>query len=189
MTPRLLVLGTVTLLIATACSPGSQEQPEAIAHRDVPFQLLETTTTTREQPADETADRFDVYLVAGDRLVAAPRSTDQPPSAPLALRALIAGPTTAETQLGITTAIPGGTRLLRVHRDAGTLEIDLTRGLMSSGADGTLAIGQLVLTSTSLPGIEGVRISIDGAPVEVPTGDGSLSHDAVGRDDYANLLD
>jgi hypothetical protein len=188
MTSRLLILGALLVLLVTACSPGSQEEPEAIARRDVPFQLLETTTTTREPPADDTAQRFDVYLVSGDRLVASSRSTDASPTAVSALRALIVGPTTADDQLGIGTAIPPATRLVAVARDAEMLDIDLSREFMSSASDGSLAVGQLVLTATSLPGIERIRFRIDGMPVEVPTGDGALAHGPVTRDDYANLL-
>lgn len=190
MRPRGLAAGAVLAALLAACSPGAQEQPDVIAKRDVPFQLLDTTSTsTHASEPDDAAPDFSIYLVAGERLVALPRSSNgAPPSPGTALHALLEGATDVEDQVGITSAIPNGTRILRLTRSGPELGIDLARGIITPAADETLAVGQLVLTATSLAGIEQVRFRVDGTTVQVPTGDGTLAEGAVTRAQYEELL-
>ena len=55
-----------------------------------------------------------------------------------------------------------------------------------AGGNQLLATAQVVFTVTEFPGVEAVRITADGSPVEVPTDDG-LTDEPVGRDDYASV--
>jgi spore germination protein GerM len=56
------------------------------------------------------------------------------------------------------------------------------------GDEQLLAVAQLVCTLTARPGVGPVSFTLEGAPVDVPTGDGSLTSGPVSRDDYADLL-
>jgi hypothetical protein len=49
-------------------------------------------------------------------------------------------------------------------------------------------VGQLVLTATSVPGIDAVRLTLTGDPVEAPLPDGELTSDPLTADDYAVFL-
>ena len=51
-----------------------------------------------------------------------------------------------------------------------------------------LAMGQLVLTVTSAPGIEAVQVGAAGEAVEVPLPGGALTDRPVTADDYAIFL-
>jgi spore germination protein GerM len=181
------LVGVVTLmLLAAACDPGTQSQPEAIPRRDVPFGLLDTTSTTAEQP-ETGAEPFTVYLAANDRLVAVNRSVDGTPQPAAVLHTLLDGPTPAEARYGIVSAIPSGTRLRRVTRRGSVLTIDLARDFFTNGEDSKIAVAQLVWTATGLPGIEAVRFRVGGTPVQVPTGSGALGAGALTREDFPQV--
>jgi hypothetical protein len=55
-----------------------------------------------------------------------------------------------------------------------------------AGGNQLLASAQVVFTVTGFPGVEAVRITADGSPVQVPTDDG-LTAEPVGRDDYRSV--
>ena len=56
----------------------------------------------------------------------------------------------------------------------------------AAGGNQLLATAQVVFTVTEVPGVEAVRITADGSPVEVPTDDG-LTAEPVSREDYASV--
>jgi spore germination protein GerM len=49
-------------------------------------------------------------------------------------------------------------------------------------------VGQIVLTATSLPGVRGVRLTLDGEPLEAPLPSGELTSAPLTAEDYAALL-
>lgn len=53
--------------------------------------------------------------------------------------------------------------------------------------DQVLALGQIVLTLTGLPGVGRVRFEIDGESVATPLPDGTSTEDSVSREDYRSL--
>ncbi|MDQ3980678.1 MAG: GerMN domain-containing protein, partial [Actinomycetota bacterium] len=68
-----------------------------------------------------------------------------------------------------------------------------TVGLSSTFAEATGAtqldlIVELVCTLTAQPGIGQVRFELRGERIEIPRGDGSLTAEAVSRDDYRGLI-
>jgi spore germination protein GerM len=184
------VIGSVCLIAAlvASCSPGGQDRPDAIADRDVPFQLLDTTSTTTIEPSASTASTLSLYFVLDDRLVSVSRQATDSPGADGLLRSLLDGPTGDEASFGVTTAIPSGTRVSGVDRSGGALVVELSSDLATTDNTSVLAVGQLVLTASGLPGVERVRFEIDGKPVQVPKGDGTLASGAVTPQDYQELL-
>ena len=71
----------------------------------------------------------------------------------------------------------------------GVAQVDLLPAITSLGGDEQLiAVAQLVCTLTGRPGVGLVSFTLEGFPIDVPTGDGSLTTGPVSRDDYANLL-
>jgi spore germination protein GerM len=67
----------------------------------------------------------------------------------------------------------------------GTATVDLAEAFTLAGQeDQAAAIAQLVYTLTARPGIGRVAFTLDGEVVEVPRGDGTLTTDALTRDDF-----
>jgi spore germination protein GerM len=110
-----------------------------------------------------------VYLVHGHltdlgwrgRLVAEPRHEARSPRA--ALLALLHGPTAAERARGISSALPAGTRLIRVRVAQGTAIVGFTGGSRRAWLTGGFyATAQVVYTLTARPGIDRVRMRVRG---------------------------
>ncbi|HZB21324.1 MAG TPA: GerMN domain-containing protein, partial [Blastococcus sp.] len=57
-----------------------------------------------------------------------------------------------------------------------------------SGAAGRRAVAQLVLTATSLQGVDAVQLTIGGEPVEAPLPTGELTSAPLTAADYAVFL-
>lgn len=181
-------IAIASLVVAgAACGISDQSEPDAIDRRDVPFELLASTTSPPPTTVATAEAAFPIVLVAGERLVELTRAVPVPAGARQVLRSLLAGPTSAEAAVGVSTAIPSGTRIVSASRRGGSLRIDLA-GLVLSGGDQTNAVGQIVLTATAIDGIARVRFRVDGEPVQVPTGDGTLVPGPVTRTDYEALL-
>ena len=56
-----------------------------------------------------------------------------------------------------------------------------------TATDSPLTVAQVVLTITSVPGIDTVRLTRDYAPIDVPRANGSLTSELLTSDDYASL--
>ncbi len=185
---RALALGIAAALIA-ACSPGAQDQPEVIDDTEVPFQLLDTTSTSAPTPSTSVLDPQTLFFVVDEELVPVSRGDTEGDDPLMLLRNLVAGPTPSESALGIGTAIPSGTRIRRARvRGDGTLVVQLVTDLDGAEGGSALAIGQLVLTAAGDPDVERVLFQLDGEPVQVPQGDGTLVQGPVSPRDYAELL-
>jgi spore germination protein GerM len=110
-----------------------------------------------------------VYLVHGHltalgwrgRLVAEPRREARSPRA--ALLALLHGPTAAERARGIRSALPAGTRLVRLRVARGTATVGLAGGSRRAWLmGGFYATAQIVYTLTARAGIERVWMRVRG---------------------------
>jgi hypothetical protein len=71
----------------------------------------------------------------------------------------------------------------------GTASIQITPSSQSPSADRLpLAVGQLVLTVTSVDGVDRVTFLQDGAPIEAPLPGGARTAQPVTAADYSSLL-
>ena len=179
----LLLLGTALLLALAGC--GSEEAvslgPPASTDANV-------STTTQTTPATVP---LKVWFARGDGLVAVER--DHAPTAAVAkaaVQALLSGPSAAERASGLGTAIPAGTKLLGISLHDGVATVDLTSEYQTGGGSLSmqLRLGQVVYTLTEFPTVKKVLFHLDGAPVDVFSGEGIVLAGAVSRSDYADLL-
>lgn len=169
----------VALLLA-ACGVPVDDAPRALPSTAV------AATTAAAVPGS--AASAVVWLVRDDRIT--PRRTPVPPPGDpeAALRALLerlpAAPGRARS------AIPAGTRLLSVVTESGVATLDLSPEFAATGGDELrLAVAQVVFTATEPGGgITGVRLRIEGEPVDVPLRDASLSDEPLSRAEYADLV-
>ena len=107
------------------------------------------------------------------------------------LRESLYGLTPSEIDFGITTAIPTGTDLNSVVVDDGIATVDLTSEFDDGGGSFsvTARLAQLVYTVTAYdPAITGVRLQLDGEPVEVFSGEGLILDDPMTREGFEDFL-
>ncbi|HET7720001.1 MAG TPA: GerMN domain-containing protein, partial [Acidimicrobiales bacterium] len=158
----------------------------------------ETTVTTTETPATTPATtaagttQVSVWLARGEKLEPVTRVV---PSVPRigaeAVKALLAGPTAAETRDGFTTAVPKETRFLDLTIDAaGIAKVDLSRDFESGGGTLglTLRLAQVACTVGQFPTVKGVRFALNGELVNVFSGNGIVIDRPVTCDSYREVL-
>lgn len=106
------------------------------------------------------------------------------------LDALIDGPSDAEAANGLGSAVPSTTEVLAVTVDGDTALVDLSEDFAAIGGERELrAVGQLVLTVTTFPGVRQVMVRLNGRPTDLQLPDGSFADGPVALSDYAPLLD
>ena len=105
------------------------------------------------------------------------------------MKALLEGPTALETEAGMFTGIPEGTRFLGLTIDSGVAFVDLSSEYESGG--GSLAmftrLAQVVFTLTQFPSVDGVRFKLDGELVDILGGEGFIVDKPLSRDDYEDM--
>ncbi len=122
-------------------------------------------------------------------LVAVHRPADATPTLSALLGSLLPGPTEAETQSGLATAINISPVLNQVTISGSAAKIDLASTFGDiRGQEQILAVAQIVMTAVSYPGIDAAQISLDGVPADVPLADGTLASRPLVRSDYEHLL-
>nr|WP_231134125.1 GerMN domain-containing protein [Motilibacter deserti] len=105
-----------------------------------------------------------------------------------AVRALDDGPDEASQARGLTTALPPPLTLTVLDVTDGVVTIDLggeANGL--SNQQNTLAVGQVVLTATSVAGVDAVVLARKGEPIQAPVGDGALTWRPLVASDFTIL--
>lgn len=180
---RHLVGAALACLLTGACGVPADDAP-----RDI----------NRPRPSSESnppaPDRFGsaverLYLVRDGALTRVVRRTTSAPSPQQLLADLLAGPTRAETEDGVTSALS--------TTDIVGMTIVQRRAIIAVGepsgqgarSDETLAFGQIVCTLTSQSTEVGtVSFARSGRPLGVPRGDGSLSTGPLTIADYSTLL-
>ena len=195
------ILGiTVAALLVTGCgagdvgvagpvttTPGSTTTKVTVPGTD-------STVPTTQPPTDqEPADQLFVelfFIKEGLEARSVIRAVDTPEVAANAIRALIQGPTPAEQDTELSTAVPADTLLLGLTINDGLATIDLSREFEVGGGSFNILsrLAQVVYTLTQFETIDEVNFRLDGEPVTVFSGEGVLLENPVGRDDYATIL-
>ncbi len=181
MKRRLAALALAVLaFVAAGCAIPTQSAPSTMAPSKVPFGLLNphpptTTTTTQPKPTSYvTVDVF--YLNVSDQLTSAVRYVATPAPLDAVIRAMLAGPSSAETAQGISTAIPSDVALLSVlppQNGIVTVNMNTAFGTIT-GNNTELAVAQIVATVVAQTGNNtGVLFEIDGERTLVPIANGS----------------
>lgn len=105
------------------------------------------------------------------------------------IAALIDGPTENESG-AMSSALPGGSRLLGLSIKNGVATVDLSSEFESGGgsASAMIRLGQVVYTLTQFPTVQSVLFQIEGRQVTVFGSEGIVLDGPVARDDYLDLL-
>ncbi len=183
--PMLMVV--MAGLLVTACGVNAQSSARLANPRTVPFELLDPTAPTLvPNAAGRQSESVSLCFIRDHDLVVVQRLIEVPVLLRDAIGSLAEPP---QTTADLRTAFGGETLVNDVQLNAGVVRVDLAPTVASLGGDNQLlAIGQLVCTLTARPGVGQVAFTLAGAPVDVPRADGSLTVNAVARDDYAALI-
>ena len=172
------VIAVIALLVGLGGCGGSSAptRPSSIPASST---TSATPGTTAPPPTTQAPAPLDVrvYLLHGETIDVAHRTV--PPTvrtATAALDELLAGPTPTERALGLTTAVPPGTRLLGVTIAQGTATVNLTSAFASGGGSLSMRarLAQVTFTLTQFPTVNGVVYQLEGTPVTVFGGEGIM---------------
>ena len=183
----LAAAGTVSL---SACgAPTSSEVSPITA---VPYDLMSPATSATSAPTVDAATTPQVYLVRDDVLmpVQASRALDVDVTATVAttLERLAEGPSREERGRGLSTALGPDVGIALDRLDGTTAIIDVRAGDQAPTASRLpLAVGQIVLTVLSVPGVESVLLTSEGEPIQAPLPGGALTDRPLVAGDYAAL--
>ena len=193
--PRALPAAAVSLVLLVAgCGLPGDTEVRAVDATTVPYNLLDPEAQSRPGLTGPVPAGTPVvfWLVHDDRLAptaVAASCTDQVDDVVGRLLGLLAAaPDDAARSAGRSSAIPSSSELnlIEVTDGVAVVEFDPAPSLTADRLP--FAMGQLVLTVTSAPGVEAVRVGAAGETVEVPLPGGALTDRPVTADDYATLL-
>lgn len=189
MSRRCIGRAALTLgILVMGCGVPIEEQATSVAIDQVPEGLRPTDTTTPEEPV--ASELVDIWLVRDDELVTTRHLIEAPATAQAALTELLAGPTSAEQERSLRSAIPDASVVIDVELLRGVATVDLSPSFSDIPAqDQVFAVGQIVLTMTDLRGVGRVRFVVDDAQIAVPLPSGDTSEDTVSREDYLAMAD
>ena len=174
--PLLLV---VVLTVAAACGVPTDKNPSSI---DI------TPTPTSSRNVGSSAETS-VFFVRSGHLQAVKRRIASADPVTQAVQALLNGVTDSEASAGLRSAITKGVTLHGVRRQGDQyVTVDLGAGLATvGGSEQALAVAQVVYTVTEVDGDLPVKILLDGAAVQVPRADGTLTGRPLTREDYRSV--
>jgi spore germination protein GerM len=180
-------LALLVLLSLSGCGVSTQSTAETVDDSSVPFGLLDPDAPPIvPTSAPASTEEVSLCFVADDLLTSVARVLEPPVSLRDAIVAL-AEPPAGEDSLR--TAVSDVSLVRDIQLANGIARVDLRESVSTLGADvQLLAVAQLVCTLTGRPGVGQVSFSVEGVPVDVPRGDGSLVSEPVSRDDYASLI-
>ncbi len=135
-----------------------------------------------------------VYFVTREAAlapVAAPvgQGADLTRQVSVVLERLAAGPSSADRARGLSSEVPPGSSMTVGSIRDGVARIEWAT--LSDGLEprrGSLAAGQVVLSVTSISGVDQVQILRDGVPADVPLPGGELKTGPLSGTDFADLV-
>jgi spore germination protein GerM len=183
------------LMLLASCGLPGQGSVRTVDDESVPSGLLESAAPSSDAtgPAPVPGRVPVVYwLVDEDRLTpaASEASCAEAPQAVVTrlLEELTIGPTDEARAAGRSTAIPPESAPILVDISAGTARVEVGSETSISADRLPAAVGQIVLTVTSAPGVDSAELVSDGASVQLPLPGGALIEGPVTADDYATLV-
>lgn len=153
--------------------PSGQQLPTALSRADRDLNLEVSSRVTDVSLGSKVRLYFSasgatgslVYFVPVTRVI--PNNTDQPTAAVLEL---LGGPTTSS---GLVANLPQTAQLRSVRVSGDTVYVDFSSGLTGYGGGSTAEqamIGSILLTLTEIPGVEQVKITVEGQTPHLPEG-------------------
>jgi spore germination protein GerM len=183
------------VLVAAGCGLPGDTGARVVEDSTVPYRLLETDAPTG-LPGSEgpVRPRQPVVFWASEDERLAPAAVAATCDAQTevvverVLEVLGAGPDEDARASGQSSAVPTSSALVLVEVVDGVATVALDPATPIPADRLPLAVGQVVLSVTSAPGVSEVLVSVAGAAVQVPLPGGELTSGPVSADDYAELV-
>jgi spore germination protein GerM len=154
-----VVIMIALIALAGVLAAGCGKKPE----------VAQTTPGTSPGTMPSSNKTVSVFFLKGDVISQVSRAASQA-GVTEALAELLNGPTDAEKQEGLATAIPAGTRLISFKVENGQATVDFSSELKNNGggsASVQAIINQVTNTVTSNdPEVKSVEITVAGVPAE-----------------------
>lgn len=162
------------LMAAAACGLSDDKRPRTLPKEALA--LLDSGSSATTAPSGANPNEVELYFIRDDHLVPITATTPDTPTAEAVFKLLLAGPSGLELTQGVTSLIPANVTLHRAMKGAdGVLNVDLGPQIsLITGNGAKAAYAQMVLTAKGL-GIDRVKFSIDGVPIDAPTDEGNLA--------------
>jgi hypothetical protein len=185
----------VAAFILASCGVPDDGTTRTVRSGDVPHRLLGAAGSSGAPAATPTGPTVTiprVYLIDQDRqLVPQEQPLEASGMEPLLadlLAALATAPTQQQRAMGLSSALESetGLRLLNVTDLTARIAVGESTGPAADRLP--LAIAQIVLTATSVEGVDAVLLFQDGDALEAPLPGGELTSRPLYADDYAALL-
>ena len=180
----------------SGCGLPRDESARSIDRNEVPYNLLGKVEDSpgRSTPEDASTSQPTLYWVEHEKNLVAVA-----PSVPVKgtryaqvqqlLRELSGGPPVGERTSGLSTNLSPGTNIEVTELSGSTVVLDVGTGSQPPSADRLpLAIGQVVLTATSIAAVDQVVFTRDGEPLQAPLPGGALTSQSVTAADYSALV-
>lgn len=194
----LAVVATAALVLAGCGAPG--DGARAIDATAVPYELLSPAPEPTEPPVEPSADLSEpgdmptqvYYLDTDDLLVPVELPTGSRSPADQVeelLERLAAGPDDDALEAGLASALGPDVLLSLDEIIRGIAYVEISTPAREPAADRLpLAVGQIVLTVTTVVGVSGVVLLTDGEEIQVPLPDGQRVPGPVTPEQYGDLL-
>lgn len=190
---RRLLAPVLIVGLTTGCGPPTSGPAVTVAPEQVPTSLISPRPqATSPAVISEVAVDLRVFFLDLEGRLRAHPAPVEPGTVEARARALLAillnGPADAERARGLTTGLSPRVGVVRSGVESGiaTLSWD------ASAFDPTprtlpMAIGQIVLTLTSIPGVHAVAFTRNGSPVDVPLPSGELASGPINAGSYRDV--
>lgn len=188
MKPARTIAAAVTAIAVvwgvSACGVPVEDEARAL-----PSQAGRAQPSATPEPAETGPVTQNLFLVKAGTLVAVQRKVLAEPTVGELMADLLAGPTDAEKDAGITSALLGSNVVADVQVRDGVATVELSASLEGTGRnDDVFAFGQIVCTLAARPGVTWVMFTRGGQLIEVPRGDGSLTAEPLNTNSYSQLI-
>jgi germination protein M len=189
-TAVVVVAGAALLAACGGSSGGASSEPAATVSTTAASGAAEPSAPPSASPSSSAQTTLRLYFMRGEKLGTAERRvarTTMP--ATESMKALLAGPTAAEREAGLTSTIPAGTELLALAVAGTTARVDLSEAFASGGGSlsMTARVAQVVYTLTRYSTVRSVEFLIEGRPVEALGGEGIVLGDPQARADWRSF--
>ena len=172
------------VIAITGCGLPTDDAPSGVEVPSGVFPERDNQPVVGAAPDTPTTSLHAVYFLRDGRLVELQRPLAAPVFLDAPLNNLLAGPTPAEAENGLESAIPAGTEVVDVQLlRNNVVSIHLNEVFFEvEGAQRVRAVAQLVLTASALArDSQGVLFFLDGVAQSLPDGAGTIAQVRPGQ--------
>lgn len=186
------LIAGLSLVVTASCGVPVDDEVRTVDPAEVPYHLLDDTAAVRPGAAREVAGPRLYWVDGQDRLASRPAARFCAKAvagvAENILDQLGDGPSDVDLSAGLGTALPPDGWLELVSITDRTAHLRVTSDDTIATNRVLLATAQTVLSLTSIPGVDRVKMAYDAEPLQVPRSSGELAEGPLRHDDYRSLL-